>query len=115
MKKLTAKEAMSSVSGSAPRSGRNATRSMTSASSDGDGERAQHGDRQRPAGEQQQRIADRGDELAMGEVDEAHDAEDEADAERGQRVEPADGDGVDDVLGEVDHRGTAAPAMSTPK
>ena len=43
------------------------------------------------------------DELAVGEVDEPQDAEDEADADRHERVRRAEADRVDDHLG-VDRR-----------
>ena len=47
------------------------------------------------------------DQLAMGEVDQPHDAEDQADAERRQGIDGAQADGVDGVL-DQDHRGPAA-------
>ncbi len=52
------------------------------------------------------------DQLAMGEIDQPHDAEDQPDAERGQRVDGAQADGVDGVL--QDDHGARAPLM-TPK
>jgi hypothetical protein len=52
----------------------------------------------------------------MGEVDQAHDAEDEADTERRQRIEPADADGVDQNLDRLPHHAAPAPAaIATPK
>ena len=93
---LSAKEVTRSVVGSAPRTGRNAIRSM-SARDDHDasvatsisGTGARRGD---------DRVAADHDQLAVGEVDQAHDPEDQGDAEREQGVEAAEAERVDDVL-----------------
>ena len=60
-------------------------------------------DQQGLAGKRVEREAACHDQLAMREVDQAHDAEDEADAERRQRIDGAQADGIDGVLQE-DHR-----------
>ena len=74
---------------------------------DDDGERLVLGhDRHQHVG------ADR-DELAMGEVDQAHDAEDEADPERRQRVEGAHAQRIDDDLYGDGH--ASRPCSSKPK
>ena len=39
----------------------------------------------------------------MGKIDQAHDAEQQADAKRGQRVQAAEAQGIDDVLYDVLH------------
>ncbi|MGC4009597.1 MAG: hypothetical protein QM805_11780 [Pseudomonas sp.] len=115
IRKLTAKEAISSVAGSAPRSGRKAMRSTrrarimapatapSMASTTDCGEKEQHG------------VARDHDELRMCEVDEPHDPEDEADAERGKRIEPAHTDRVDKNLDRLPDHAAPAFAMATPK
>ena len=64
-----------------------------------------HRGRDRPADRygrrRQQRVAGERDEVAMGEIDEPHDAEHQADAERRQRVEAAEAQRVGDDLGHV--------------
>ena len=57
----------------------------------------------RPVGGVRERVGAGHDELAVGEVDEPQDAEDEADAHGHQRVGRAQADRVDDHLG-VDRR-----------
>ena len=51
----------------------------------------------------------------MGEVDEPHHAEDHANSERGERVETADADGVDEDLRRLSHPDQLAPLIITPK
>ena len=53
----------------------------------------------RPGGGVRERVRAGHDQLAVGEVDEPQDAEDEADADGHQRVGRAEADGVDDHLG----------------
>ena len=72
-----------------------------------DGEHQRQGDeggeRQRQAGEGHQRQdqeGGHGDEVAMGEVDQAHDAEDQREAGSEQRIEAAEQDALDDGVGE---------------
>jgi len=50
------------------------------------------------------------DEVAMGEVGEPQDAEQQADAEAGQRVEAAQAERVDQILQEADHSATPPSA-----
>ena len=115
-KKLTANEEMSSVAGSALRSGRKATRSVTSASTTATSKPPTIMTGTRLAEEREQRIAGDRDQLAMGEIDQPHDPEDQPDAERGQRVEAADADGVDEGLDQTLHHGPLPPrACATPK
>ena len=91
-KKLTANEEIKSVVGSALRSGRKAARSVTSARTTATAMPPNDHDRHGLAEEREQRIGGEGDQLAMGEIDQPHDPENQADAERGQRVEAADAD-----------------------
>jgi hypothetical protein len=55
----------------------------------------------RGAREQQDQVARDHDELAVGEVDELHDPEDEGDPERDERVQAAEAHCVDQVLNDV--------------
>ena len=52
-----------------------------------------------------QRIAADHDEVAMGEVDQPHDAKNQPDAERGERVQAAERERVDGVLDQSGHDG----------
>jgi hypothetical protein len=76
-----------------------------------DDDGAQGHDHHRIAGQRVDHEAAHHDQLAMGEVDQAHDAEDEADAERGQGIDRAQADRVDQVLDD-DH---ARPRWLEPK
>ena len=89
---------------------------MSKASSDGADDCAGDGQHGRLREQEKHGVAGDHDQLRMGEVDQPHDAEDEADAERGQRIEAAHADGVDqDLDGLPDHAGPAVAAMATPK
>src|SRR3989442_9155878 len=69
--------------------------------------------RERPEGE----VHAQHEELAVGEVDHAHHAEDEGEPHRDERVDPAQKDGGDDQLGNYVHgRSTRAapPTCDTP-
>ena len=115
-KKLTAKDEINSVVGSALRSGRKAARSVISASTTATkiAPNSMTGNRQ--AEQRQQRVGGEGDQFAVCEIDQPHHAENQTDAERGQRIEAADADGVDECLDEMFHqRSPAASCMWTPK
>ena len=96
-RKLSANDVISSVAGLALRTGRKATRSHGERERDDDHERHrdQEGVRER---EQDERERADHDQLAVGEVDQAHDPEDERDPEREERIEASEGDRVDRVL-----------------
>ncbi len=51
----------------------------------------------------------------MGKVDQPHHAEDHADSERGESVETANADGVDEDLRGLPHLDPLAPLIATPK
>ena len=59
--------------------------------------RAEEHDRHRLAEQREQRIGGEGDQFAVGEIDQPHDAENQPDAERGQRIEAADADRIGEV------------------
>ena len=68
------------------------------------------------AEKRQERVAGDHDQLAMGEVDQPHDAEDEPDAERRQRVEAAYAQRIHERLHQpVDHGAAAERSMRMPK
>ncbi len=58
-------------------------------------------DRHRVGRGPEQREDREGDDVAMGEVDETHDAEDQRDAERAERIEGAERERVEDDLQHV--------------
>ena len=55
-----------------------------------------------------QRVAADGDHVAVGEVDQPQDAEQQADAERHEGVDAAERERVDEVLEELDHAAVSA-------
>ena len=65
-------------------------------------------DRQRRAEEGEQGVAGDHDQLAMGEVDQPHDAEDQPDAEGGEGIEAADARDVGECLDEAFDHGAAS-------
>ena len=93
-RKLTAKVAISIVAGDAPRSGRRPP-APAQGERDDDGEAG--GDRDDPwrAAQHRERVAAGGDQLAVGEVDESHHAEHEADPDADDGVHRAEPDSVD--------------------
>jgi hypothetical protein len=72
-------------------------------------------DRERLPEQREQRVAGGHDQLAMGEVDEPHHAKNQPDAERGQRIEAADADRIDERLRQPVHQRAARAFMLTPK
>ena len=96
-----ANEVSSIVNGSAVRTQRNATFSVTTDAIDGAGD---DDDRHPPPAaaveeEEVRRVGADRDQLAVGEVDQVHHAEDQRDAEREQRVGAADAEPVDESSG----------------
>jgi hypothetical protein len=88
------------------------------------GEREQNADQERYGDAPHDRIgqhrknaiAGERNEFAMGEIDEAHDAEDEADTERGQRIKPAKSERVGNHLSKHrGHDGRACAPAGRPK
>ena len=95
MKKLTAKEAMSKRRRVGAAQGTEGRAFDEQGEQNGAEDRARDGERCRLREQQKHGIAGDHDQLRVSEVDQPHDAEDEADAERGKRIEAADADGVD--------------------
>ena len=114
---------MRSTEGAAERSGRKARRSQASARSTTTAQTVatSRGTGQAPTNNvavaalrgYDQDIAADHDEVAMGEVDQAHDAENESDAQRGQGIEAAEREGVDRYLDELVIGRTVLTAMSS--
>ncbi len=107
---LTAKDVMRSEVTLAPRMARNATRSMATEAimatryAEDDGGRHGHGrEKRQPDG-----IAGDGHHLAMREVDEPHDREDDGEAKCEQRIDAAEADGIHALLEEHIHDDHAA-------
>ena len=100
----TASEVTSWAERSALRTGRKATRSARSATTI-PASSAPHDRRgERQAGEDVEGVGGEHDELAVGEVHHAHHRVDEGDAEGDQRIEAAEGEGVDQVLAQLGQR-----------
>ena len=77
-------------------------------------QRDQRGQRQRQAEKRDQRQDQEGrqhDQVAMREVDQPHDAEDQRQSGREQRVEPAEQDALDDHVEERGHRPPSMPEI----
>ena len=55
-----------------------------------------------------------GDHVAMSEIDQPQDAEQQADTKRRQRVDAAEREGVDQVLQELDHAAVSTRGVSPP-
>ena len=96
-RKATAKVATSITAGDWSRSGRKMSRSIAAESDEHDGEAEDDPRPHRPVplGRERERERAGHDQLAVGEVDEPEDAEDEADADGHERVDGAEADRVD--------------------
>ena len=76
-------------------------------------QREQRGDRQRQAEKRDHRQDQEGrehDQVAMGEVDQPHDAEDQRQPGGEQRIEPAEQDALDEDVGERGHGPSSEPS-----
>ena len=100
----TASEVTSWAERSALRTGRKATRSARIAISDPGQEGAPDRSAEGQPGKYEEGVGGEHDELAVGEVHHPHHRVDEGDAEGDQRVEAAEGEGVDQVLAQLGHR-----------
>ena len=103
----TAKVATSITAGDCVRSGRKTARSIASESAITTAKQKTIADPDRPVplGREGERVGAGHDQLAVREVDEAEDAEDEADADGHQRVDGAEPDRVDEHLPvDAEHR-----------
>ena len=100
IRNATANVATSITAGEWPRNGRNTSRSMSEREHEHDGEAEDDRRPHRPAplGGHGERERARHHELAVGEVDEAQHAEDEADADGHQRVDRAERNRVGERL-----------------
>ena len=100
----TASEVTSWAERSALRTGLKATRSASSAIAIPASRAQPTAAREGQPGKDEEGVGGEHDELAVGEVHHAHHRVDEGDAERDQRVEAAEGEGVDQVLTQLGHR-----------